>query len=392
VIRQSFLRNVELEQISVEDWDVPAIGTCQIGFSICPESGLVMQSPSPTPNEIQTYYKETATYINPGREGKPSSIKVKGVDRYINIIIDTIGNIPNSVFQVGCSDGYTLKRFSDAGATSVTGIDPSIASHDLAKKKYNIQTTIGTIEDYQIKHKKFDLIILTHVLEHLFDPVQVLRRCNELQNEGDWILIEVPLFERIECFPPGMLTLEHLTYFSEGTLIETVTKPGYEPIYIEKYFGLDAYPLILIAAKKHSGVKNIKRNDYSRARKLLVRYLKKEKQTWKKAEKNIMKKIKRDSPTYIYGAGIHTTQLLAYTNLKEELNIVGLLDSSHTKWGEKIGDLICYNKNEVDFNQDDTIIISSYASEDEIFKSLTRQVNLNVNIIKIYGERQDNNY
>ena len=215
MIRKSFLRDIKLEQISIQEWDLPAIGTHQIGFGICPESGLVMQSPSPTPNQVNTYYKETATYINPGRQGHPSTSKVKGLDRSINTTIDIIGYVPKSVFQVGCSDGYTLKRFMNSGATITTGIDPSIASHDLAKKLYNIETIIGPFEDYNDKSNKYDLFILTHVLEHLFNPIDTLRKCNDMQNDDGWILIEVPLFERMDLFCPGMFSLEHLNYFSE---------------------------------------------------------------------------------------------------------------------------------------------------------------------------------
>ena len=76
MIRKSFLRNTKLEQLTLNKWELPSIGTNNIGFGICPESGLVMQSPSPTPNQVNTYYKETATYINPGRQGNPSTAKV----------------------------------------------------------------------------------------------------------------------------------------------------------------------------------------------------------------------------------------------------------------------------------------------------------------------------
>ena len=39
---------------------------------------MIMQSPCPTPKEIENYYQNTATYINPGRDGCPSPTKVSG--------------------------------------------------------------------------------------------------------------------------------------------------------------------------------------------------------------------------------------------------------------------------------------------------------------------------
>jgi hypothetical protein len=366
-------------------WDIPGIGTREIGFGICSESGLVIQSPSPTPDEINSYYAETATYINPGRSGKPSGNKVDDVTRLLNITEDTLGRIPEKIFQVGCSDGYTLSRFRDSGKkVSVCGIDPSAASHELAKQLYNLDTLVGTFETYQPGPSKYELIILTHVLEHLFNPVFTLKACSDMQNDGDWILVEVPLFDRIDCFPPGMLSLEHINYFSEGTLIETTTKAGYEPVFIGKYYTINEYPVITIYAKKNPSYKTIESNDYESVNTLLVDYIIQEKLSWKKIEDKIFQRVKKGSSVYIYGAGIHTSQLLAYTDLKNYASIKGLLDSSPTKWGKMTGNYRCFNLEEIELGKDDIIIISSYASEDEIYDYLGERYR--GDIVKLYGD------
>jgi len=385
MIRKSFLRDLDLEQVSIQEWDLPAIGTHQIGFGICPESGLVMQSPSPTLTEMDKYYTETATYCNPGREGKPSDNKVKGLNRLLNVCMDIIGYIPDTIFQVGCSDGYTLNRFKKAGATTAIGIDPSITSHDLSKKLYNIDTIIGTIEDYKVTSSFYELIILTHVLEHISNPLETLKKCNRLQCAGNYVLIEVPLFERMDIFPPGLFTLEHLNYFSEGTMIETVTKSGYEPIFSGKYYNHDEYPVMTVIAVKTNNFEIIKSNDYLRVKELLIDYINKEKQSWKNVENRFKDKVRKGSSAYIYGAGIHTSQLLAYTDLKEHLNILGLLDSSPTKWGKQIWVLTCYNINTIDFKEGDTIIVSSFTSENEIYSSLALLIKNGVNVVRLYN-------
>ena len=55
-----------------------------------------------------------------------------------------------------------------------------------------------------------------------------------MQKINQKLLVEVPLFEKVENYPVASLHLEHLHYFSENTLIEILTKAGYEPDYIEK--------------------------------------------------------------------------------------------------------------------------------------------------------------
>ena len=388
MIRKSFLRDESAEQVMMQEWDMPGMNSQNIGFSICSDSGLIIQSPCPTASEIFEYYTETATYINPGRDGKPSPDKIADLTRLINVVSSVIGYIPNNIFQVGCSDGYTLNRFKQAGAADVSGIDPSNASHKLAKELYQINTHIGSIEEYQASTQKHDLIILTHVLEHLFNPIDTLLQCNEMQIEGHWILVEVPLFERSDLFPPGLLTLEHLNYFSEGTIIESITRSGYDPLFIGKYFNQNEYPVITVVAQKNENIQTIESSAYTTSKYLLENYIEKEKQAWSTIELNISSQVQAGSSTYIFGAGFHTSQILAFTRLKQYLDIVGLLDSSPTKWGKKMGDLKCYNPLSVNFEKGDVIIISSFASEEEIYMSLLELEKGGIQIVRLYGEQR----
>ena len=119
------LCNFILEEIQTYDWLVPNIGLRKIGFAICKECGLVQQSPSLNQKELRLYYKHLAVYTNPGREGKPDPRNVIMVDEQIKFITRGIGYLPKKVFQVGSSDGYTLKTFREKGSNDVFGIEPT---------------------------------------------------------------------------------------------------------------------------------------------------------------------------------------------------------------------------------------------------------------------------
>ena len=105
--------------------------------------------------------------------------------------------------------------------------------------------------------------------------------------------------------------------------------------------------------------------------------------TSQKLEKKILSQLPENKSIYIYGAGIHTTQLLANTKINSYCDIIGLFDSSSTKWGKKIGEFECFNIDDVSLGVDDSILISSFAYEEEIYDFLTK--NFNNNIVRIYG-------
>ena len=386
MLRKCFLTGSVLDQVTpIYNWYLPGLPKKNIGFSICEESGMIMQSPCPTPKEIENYYQNTATYINPGRDGCPSPTKVSGLKRLISLCKELMNKWPGSVFQVGCSDGYTLSEFSREGSDIIEGIDPSKASSDIAKSLYNIETKVGCFEDFSSNGRKFELLILTHVLEHLFDPLNILLKCNNMQDYDGHLLLEVPLFENESKFPPGMLTLEHLNYFSEGTIIETLTRANYCPIFVGKYFSLDVYPVITILAKKERAPQNIKSNDYKKNLSIFKKYLHIEQKNWELIDTILKSNIKRGDTGYVFGAGIHTSQLLAFSTLEKIFKIKGIIDNSPTKWGKKFGKFDCFKLENINLCENDKIIISSYASENEIYKGLSQ--NIKNEIICLYKDR-----
>ena len=293
--------------------------------------------------------------------------------------------MPKSVFQIGCSDGYTLHRMKEFGAEEVKGIDLGQSSCDLALERYGIDVACGDFESYDLGDQKFELLILTHVLEHLFDPVSVLKKCNKIQKEQGKLVIEVPLLENADRFPPGIFALEHLNYFSESSICETINRSGYSIEMVVKDFSPLEYPIITlfcVKGSKYIGQYQDKLN-YRSNRALINQYMDSEKKSYKQIENKIHESIQKDGRVYIYGAGIHTSQLLANTDLEEYLEIISILDSSPTKWGCKIGEYLCVNPKEVN-DKVDAVIISSYSSEDEIYDSIKDQYD-HALVLRLYG-------
>ena len=383
--RECFLCGRDGDNFSNHIWELPGVGTAEIGFAICSGCGMVFQTPTVTLEEVVKYYNETAVYDNPARKGQPTDDKVQGVSNQLRLVVDVCGEVPKSVFQVGCSDGYTLSAFRDAGAKDLGGVDPGVASCKLASSLHSIETTVGAFEDYKVT-RDYDLIVMTHILEHLFDPLEAVRKAASMQDDGGWIFVEVPLLERVEALPPGYFTFEHLNYFSESSMKRLLAAAEYNVIQVDKLFDVYDYPAIAMVARKENIEIPTKGSDFDYTRKFIDEYLAIESLSIAAVVKRLKEDLNFGREVYIWGAGVHTAQLLAGSDLGDYLKIKGLLDSSPARWGEKLGQLTCYNPEEVELDSRDTIVISSFASEAEIYDALMPLRVRGVTVLRLYGK------
>jgi ubiquinone/menaquinone biosynthesis C-methylase UbiE len=72
------------------------------------------------------------------------------------------------------------------------------------------------------EQESVDCVIARHVLEHLFDPITVLKQWTEVLKPGGKIMIAVPLGDRINSIPMNIEHVHAWDMASMKTLLETV--------------------------------------------------------------------------------------------------------------------------------------------------------------------------
>lgn len=116
---------------------------------------------------------------------------------YHNFFIQNIKN-GNSVLDVGCGYGAVSKSIAEYHLKSkVTGIDLNLNSLRKAKlnlRNKNVKYIHGDITK-QKNIERFDVVILSNVLEHIHDRIFLLKRLKKITRASKF-LIRVPLFER----------------------------------------------------------------------------------------------------------------------------------------------------------------------------------------------------
>jgi SAM-dependent methyltransferase len=132
--------------------------------------------------------------------------------------------------DIGCSMGILLKRFEGIYHGVPAGIEPGKEHRNYARKAgLAVYASLEELE--QSETAPFDLISMSHVLEHLPDPVGYLVHLRErLLEPAGQLLLEVPNLYAHDSFEPA-----HLVAYSAHTVQQTLAKAGFEIIRLEKH-------------------------------------------------------------------------------------------------------------------------------------------------------------
>ena len=78
-----------------------------------------------------------------------------------------------TMLDIGCGTGEFLKAGADAGF-NVTGIDVDSTTTDYITRKYGFRMVTGLLGSETFPASSFDVVVLSHVIEHLQAPFELL--------------------------------------------------------------------------------------------------------------------------------------------------------------------------------------------------------------------------
>lgn len=190
---------------------------------MCSNCGLVQSNPRMTAKDTALFYSSdvyrriynSADYLEKS-EAQYSPRTGSHIYNEIRKFIEIRPGI--SILEVGAGGGWNLIPFTRAGA-DVVGIDYSPSLVELGNA-HGIPMKQGTIEAVQ---GHYDVIILSHVLEHLPDPLSSLATLKMRLKPTGLLYIAVPNFR---SFPLNDLQNAHAYYFDPQTFAHYCAKAG----------------------------------------------------------------------------------------------------------------------------------------------------------------------
>ncbi len=193
----------------------------------------------PTKKEIESFYKD---------EFYQHSKKSTDLITYLNRkrFFKCINNgVRTKVLDIGAGDGSLVSFLIEKGLEAY-GLEPSKVGRNIAKKNWNVDLIPGDLSD--IQSKRFDVINLSHVLEHVIDPLAILEKINNLLDDNGCLSIEVPNIHSWEAsiFKSIYINIDaprHIHHFNKKSLSIALSKTGFSRASTSKELSVIQFPL-----------------------------------------------------------------------------------------------------------------------------------------------------
>lgn len=188
----------------------------------CDECSLYFIN-SPTDEEINSLYKNEYhnNIKNKLFETAKSKMRYARSLSQFNFIKQTIDLKNKDICEIGAFDGLLLSLFKKNN-NNVFGYEINDDARVYAQKKYNIDLK----ENFLESKSKYDIIILSHVIEHFKEPKDILIKIKSMLKKEGFIYIEVPNSPMPEECSYEMLmrylNTEHIVNFTMDNLIKFV--------------------------------------------------------------------------------------------------------------------------------------------------------------------------
>jgi 2-polyprenyl-3-methyl-5-hydroxy-6-metoxy-1,4-benzoquinol methylase len=202
----------------------------------CRKCGIQFMNPQYSDEHLAGYY---AAYTSDEPQWEEPLLYCH--DYYLSIIEKHINK--GTLLDIGSGKGYLLEAGKKRG-WKVEGYDVDKEWNEKLSRKMNVNIKSGNFLE-QVWDKKFDVITLHHVLEHLKDPVSYIEKIYGMLADGGILFITLPninsrsaLFKRrlekagIRKKNIGAYydTSHHLIYFTPATLGKLFRSKGFEVI------------------------------------------------------------------------------------------------------------------------------------------------------------------
>lgn len=184
---------------------------------LCLKCGLVRSNPRINETYMANFYKSDKYRIFTTENKTQDYLNLFRISKHIYKNLKNYIKPKSKILEIGCGGGWNLLSFLRSGH-KVYGTEYSSELKKISKFK-GVKILNN---DLNLINQKFDIIIVSHVLEHLYDINKFFFNLKKIINNNGLIYIEVPSIEK--KYSLDQIQFFHNYYFTKNTLIKYCTK------------------------------------------------------------------------------------------------------------------------------------------------------------------------
>ncbi len=143
------------------------------------------------------------------------------------------------ILDIGCAGGAFLKAARDLGFEGI-GVEPNRWLCEQGKKAYDLDLRSGTLTNHSFEPESFQFVTLWDVLEHLYDPLEILRQSARLLSKEGFLVVNYPDYQSLARRMLGrrwpFFLSVHLFYFTSDTVTRLLNRAGFEVVSLSPHW------------------------------------------------------------------------------------------------------------------------------------------------------------
>ncbi|MHC6203106.1 class I SAM-dependent methyltransferase [Breznakiellaceae bacterium SP9] len=220
------------------------------GFSYvrCTRCGLVQMNPQPENDAVRQRYQEGygEDYLAYELANEAAFLRLQelamedaGLD---GIEKKLMHRASPAVLDIGCATGALLEKLRDRG-WACTGVEIS-PSAEYARKERGLDVRDRVLEENRFPDAGFDLVLASHLIEHLNDPASFVAEVRRILKPGGFFIVTTPNIDGFQARLFGgrwrSAIFDHLYLFSIKTLSRLLGEHGFAIERVRTWGGLAA--------------------------------------------------------------------------------------------------------------------------------------------------------
>ncbi|HRD65803.1 MAG TPA: class I SAM-dependent methyltransferase [Candidatus Competibacter sp.] len=195
----------------------------------CSSCGFVFNDLSEGSSVLAAYYSGHDHYLVSTTAGSGGSTPAERT-RYDRLLqrLDEWLEPTQTILDVGCGKAGFLLHLRECGYSSLLGLEASTACRNVVAN----ETGLSVVERIEQLPKTPSVVVISHVLEHLYDPLGFLRELVLSSTSDAVFYLEMPNSSSLPDaeVPWSWLYFEHINHFDRPHLLAMARLAGLSPI------------------------------------------------------------------------------------------------------------------------------------------------------------------